>query len=205
VGLRNLFGPSREEMWQQLCREIGADFVDGGFWRGDKVEAHHQGWTITLDTYAVSTGHSHVIFTRLRAPFVSRDGLRFAVYRKGLFSELGKKLGMQDIEVGHSSQFDEDFIIQGSDEAKVRALFANPRIRDLITEQPEIHLQLRDDDQGAFRPRFPEGVDELLFHTMGVIKDVDRLRKLVDLFGEVLEELCRIGSAAPDDPGVTVR
>ena len=34
--MRDLFGPSREEIWRQLCNEIGADFVDGGFWKGDK-------------------------------------------------------------------------------------------------------------------------------------------------------------------------
>src|SRR6185295_10859184 len=185
-----LFGPSREETWKQLCAEIGADFVDGGFWKGDKVQAHVKSWTITLDTYVVSTGHSHVTYTRLRAPFVSRDGLRFRIYRKGLFSGLGKALGMQDIEVGHSLHFDDDFIIQGNDESKIRALFGNPEIRRLIEEQPQIRLELKE-DEGFFRAHFPDGVDELYFQVVGVIKDVERLKKLFDLFAEVLEELHR--------------
>jgi hypothetical protein len=204
MGLKELFGPRRDEVWKQLSSTLGADFVDGGFFGSGKVEAHHGSWTITLDSYTVSTGHSHVTFTRMRAPFVCRDGLRFAIYRKGLFSELGKRLGMQDIEVGHSLHFDEDFIIQGNDESKVRSLFANPEIRTLIEAQPEIHLELKD-DEGFFRQRFPDGVDELVFHIRGVLKDVDRLRRLFDLFAAVLDELCRIGSAAPDDPGVRLR
>jgi hypothetical protein len=199
-----LFGPSRDEIWQQLCREIGADFVDGGFWKGSKVEAHHKGWTITLDTYTVSSGHTHQVFTRMRAPFVCQDGFRFTIYRKGLFSGIGKTLGMQDIEIGQSSTFDDDFIIQGNDENKVRTLFANPEIRRLIAEQPQIRLELKD-DEGLFRQRFPEGVDELVFHVHGVIKDVARLRQLFDLFAAVLDELCRLGSATPDDPGVALR
>jgi hypothetical protein len=204
MGLKELFGPRRDEVWKQLSAAMGADFVDGGFLGSGKVEAHHGSWTITLDSYTVSTGHAHVVFTRIRAPFVSRDGFRFAIYRKGLFSELGKRLGMQDIEVGHSLRFDEDFIIQGNDESKVRSLFANPEIRALIEAQPEIHLELKD-DEGFFRQRFPEGIDELVFHVRGVLKDVGRLRKLFDLFAAVLDELCRIGSAAPDDPGVRLR
>jgi hypothetical protein len=36
----------------------------------------------------------------------------------------------------------------------------------------------------------------------GVIKDVERLKHLYDLFGETLDELCRIGSAYQSDPGV---
>lgn len=201
--LEGVFGPSRDEIWRQLCAEIGADFVDGGFWKGDKVEARVRNWTITLDTYTVSTGHSHVTYTRMRAPFVSRDGFRFRIHRKSFFSGLGKALGMQDVEVGHSLHFDEDFVIQGNDEAKVHSLFANPEIRRLIEEQPQIRLELKD-DEGFFRAHFPEGVDELHFQVVGVIKEVDRLKELFDLFAEVLEELCRMGSAAEENPGVAL-
>src|SRR5262249_36563758 len=40
-------------------------------------------------------------------------------------------LGMQDIEVG-DHEVDEAFVIKGNDEEKVRDLFANPKIRQLI-------------------------------------------------------------------------
>jgi hypothetical protein len=196
-----VLGPSREEVWKQLCAKIGADFVEGGFWKGDKVQAHFKNWTITLDTYTVSTGHAHQTFTRIRAPFVSRDEFRFRIYRKTAFSDLGKMIGIQDIEVGHSAQFDEDFIIQGNDESKIRTLFANQEIRRLINEQPKIRLELRD-DEGFFRKHYPEGVDALYFQVPGVIKDVEQLKRLFDLFAEVLEELNRIGTAAEESPGV---
>jgi len=199
--LAGVFGPGREEVWKQLCGEIGADFVDGGFWKGDKVQAHVKGWTVTLDVYTVSTGHSHVTYTRMRAPFVNRDNFRFRIYRKSFFSGLGKALGMQDIEVGYSSQFDDDFIVQGNDEIKVKTLFANAEIRRLIQEQPQIRLELKD-DEGVFRARFPDGVDELHFQVVGVIRDVERLKKLFDLFAEVLEEMHRLGFASDEDPGV---
>src|SRR4051794_24396727 len=107
------FGPSREDVWRELCREIGADFVEGGFWKGQKVQAHVGPWTITLDTYSVHTQHSHVTYTRMRAPYVNPDGFRFTVYRTGFFSDLGKLLGMQDIEVG-DFEFDEAFILKGT-------------------------------------------------------------------------------------------
>lgn len=35
-----LFGPSKKEIWKQLAAEIQANYVDGGFWKGDKVEAY---------------------------------------------------------------------------------------------------------------------------------------------------------------------
>jgi len=196
--LRKLFGPSKEEIWRQLCTEIGAAYTPGGFWKGDKVQVAHEEWTITLDTYAVSTGKTTMVFTRLRAPYVNPDHFRFTIYRRGLFSEIAKWLGMQDIAVGHAN-FDRDFIIKGTDERKLRALFDNQRLRELIAAQPQIHLTVKD-DEGFLGPGFPLDTDELCFHVGGIIKDLERLKLLFELFAETLDQLCRIGSAYEEAP-----
>lgn len=39
--LRKMFGPSKGEIWRQLCAATGADYVQGGFWKGDQVQATH--------------------------------------------------------------------------------------------------------------------------------------------------------------------
>jgi len=200
--LREMFGPSKDEIWRQLCSEIGADFVEGGFWRGSKVQARVKEWTITLDTHTVSHGKSSTTYTRMRAPYVNPDEFRFTIYRKGFFSGLGKMLGMQDVEVGHQ-EFDDAFIIKGNSESKLRALFANPRIRQLIEAQPSIHLEVKN-DEGWFGPAFPDGVDELYFQVVGVIKDVERLKSVFDLFSEALNHLCHIGSAYKTDPNLAL-
>lgn len=198
--LRQLFGPSKDEIWRQLCEQIGGDFVEGGFWKGSKVQVHHKQRTVTLDTYSESQGENNATYTRMRAPFVNNDGFRFTIYRRGFFSDLGKLLGMQDVEIG-DPEFDDAYIVKGNDEDRLQRLFANPRIRQLIEKQPQIHLSVRD-DEGWFKAKFPEGVDELYFREIGIIKDLDRLKALYDLFAEVLDHLCKIGSAYEDDPGV---
>jgi len=200
--LRRWFGPSKKEIWQQLSEDINGRFVEGGVWKVDKVEASHAEWTVTLDTYTVSTGKTVVIFTRMRAPYVNPDGFRFTIYRRGFFSGMGKMLGMQDVEVGFQ-EFDNDFVIKGNDESKLRQLFANPKIRELIAGQKDINFSVKD-DEGWFGPTFPEGVDELAFVVTGVIKDVDRLKRLYELFSTTLDELCRMGSAYDTNPGVKV-
>ena len=199
---RRMFGPSRKEVWQQLSREMNARFVEGGFTKSDKVQVTHGEWTVTLDTFAVHTGKVVLIFTRMRAPYVNPDGFRFRVYRRGVFSDIGKAFGMQDVEVGQPG-FDEDFIIKGTDEGKLRQLFANPKIRELIATQKDIDFSVKD-DEGWFGPTFPEGVDELSFTVGGVIQDIERLKRLYELFAETLEELCRMGSAYRRDPEVQV-
>ena len=192
------FGPSKDEVWRQLSEETGVEFVEGGFCKGSKVQAHVGPWTLTLDIY--DDGESQA--TRMRAPYVNPEGFRFTIYRKGLFSDLGKLLGMQDIEVG-DPEFDEAFIVKGTDEFKVRELFADPEVRSLLLAQPEVRLEVKD-SEGWFGPSFPVDVDELHFQVHGVIKEMDRLKALFDLFAAVLDRLCRIGSAAEREPGVAL-
>lgn len=196
-----LFGPPKEKIWRDLCAEIGADFIDGGFWKGDKVRLLvADAWTITLDVFSVQQGKTRKKYTRLRVPFVTLDDFRFLIYRKGLFSGLGKMLGIQDVEVG-DPEFDEAFIIKGNNEAKVRALFANESIRDLLREQPEVWFELKD-NEGRFWNTLPESVDELHFEVEGVLKDVEQLKGLFDLMTEVLHELYLQGTVSRLDAGV---
>jgi len=190
--MRQIFGPSREEIWRQLCDETGAQIVKGTWLRGSKVVAKHGDWTVTLDNFVVSTGKTMIVFTRIRAPFMNPGGFRFSVHRRNLFTGLGKFFGMQDVEVGHA-KFDHDFVIQGTDEAKLKRLFANPKIRELIAAQPRILFAVRDDEQGLGK-QLPEGVDQLFFRVPGVLKDVKRLKQLYELFAETLEELGRLNA-----------
>ena len=201
--LRQVFGPSKEEIWSQLSREIGANYEEGGFFKNGKVVLSHRQWEITLDTYTVHTGKSHITYTRMRAPFVNRDGFRFKIYRKNVFSGIGRLFGVQDIELGDAF-FDDQFIIQGEPEHLVRSLLINGMIRQLIQNQKDIHFQIKD-DEGLFKKNFPEGVDELCFEVVGIIKDKERLKSLFDLFSLVLDELCRLGSAYETDPGVSLQ
>jgi hypothetical protein len=197
--LRRRFGPSREDVWRQLSQAIGARYVDGGFWKGDRIEATHGDWTITIDTYTVHANNAHIPYTRLRAPYVNPGGFRFTVYGRGVFSDVAKWFGMQDIEIGDAG-FDRDFIVKATSAAQVRELLSNRELRDAIARQPHIRLDVKD-DEGWFGPTFPDGVDALSITVRGHLKDVERLKQLYELLATLLDELCRIGSAydtAPD-------
>lgn len=196
-----LFISPKEEAWKQLCAEMRADFIDGGFWKGDKVELRvDDAWLITLDVFSVQQGKRRQKYTRLRVPFVSLDDFRFVVYRNGLFTGLGKVLGMQDIEVG-DSEFDTAFVIQGNNEAKLKALFATPNIQKLLHYQPEVRFEVRD-NQGRFWETLPESVDVLYFQVEGVVTDLNLLKGLFYLFIETLRELYELGTVSKMDPGV---
>lgn len=195
---RRLFGPSKKEIWKQFSEGVQGIFQENGFGKTDKVYAHHKEWEICLDNYVVSTGNTTVTYTRFRAAYVYRDDFTFRIFRRNLMHDIGKKFGLQDIEVGHK-QFDRDFIIQGSDKRKLEMLFSHARIRELLSRQKHIELKIKQ-DEGIFKKQYPEGVHELYFTALGVIKDLDRLYDIFDLFTELLDHLYEIGTADLDDP-----
>lgn len=197
---RQVFGSNKDEIWSELSREIGAEFEEGGMFKNGKVVLSYRYWEITLDTYTVHTGSSHITYTRMRAPYVNMDKFRFKIYQKNIFSSIGKAFGMQDIEVGDII-FDDKFIIKGEPEHLVGALLANGMIRQLIQEQKGIRFQIKD-SEGVLKKYFPEDVDELHFEVVGVIKDKERLKKMFDLFKLVLDGLCHIGMASETMPNV---
>ena len=55
---------------------------------------------------------------------------------------------------------------RGTTSRRSSDLFANPKIRQMIQDQPKIRLRVKD-SEGWFGPKFPENVDELLSRSSG--------------------------------------
>jgi hypothetical protein len=191
----DLFGSHKRQIWHQLAEQLQGDFVVGGVFKSSRVEAWHGDWMVTLDSFMIDK----VTYTRMRAPYVNRDDFTFKIFREHLGHRLTKVLGMQDVVVGHP-EFDRSFVIQGNDEKKLRMMFANPHIRQLISYQPKIHLELRTQAPLFQKPKFPPDVNELYYHVSGIIRDLDQLHDLFELFARTLDHLCAIGTAYEDDP-----
>jgi hypothetical protein len=110
----------------------------------------------------------------MTAPIQNLDGFQFTVSRRGLVSKLDKALGAKEITVGYQD-FDHDMVTRGNNESRIRALFMNQRIRQLIQAQRTITLTIKN--------------NQLNYETQGVITDLERLKSLFELFREMLNQL----------------
>lgn len=182
-----LFGESQREAWGRLAAELGTSFEPPGLLKGSAVRARLGGYDLVLDNYTVSTGNSTQTYTRLRARFINPRRFQFCVHRASMFTGIAKALGKQDLEIG-VPDFDRDFVIQGNDETRVRALLADPALRAMIAAQPRIKVQVAD-NEGLFGTSYGESVDILEFIEAGIIKDVQRLQGLFSLFAVLLRAL----------------
>lgn len=202
AALKQHFNGNHKEIWLKLCEELDGKFTEDVLKK--KVELNHGEWVFTLDVYKETAMNGITMsFTRMRAPYINKGNFQFQIYPETIFSNWAKILGMQDVVVGYEN-FDEKYVIKGDDENKLKALFANPRIRKMIEKEPEVHLEVRP-DEGWFGQHFPKGVDELYFETTGIVNDLDRLKNLYHLFAEILNHLCQIDAAYEDDPGIVIK
>lgn len=193
ASLLERFADRENELWKKLSDELGGTLTDAKGSRHDKVVAKVGQWVVTLDKRSEPGYQSEHLTTRLRAPFVNPDGLRFVVRYEGVFADIGKLVGMQDIQI-ERMPFDKMFLVQGSDPAKIKSLFADDRLRELVKTEPKIHLQVRDAGN-YFEDFYPDNVDELVLEVCDEVKDLARLKRMFDLFGRTLDGLCKLGSA----------
>ena len=78
-----------------------------------------EGVQVKLDTYVVSTGKSHMTFTRATSPLERDAPSKVTVSRRHIFTGLGEALGMKTVRTGDPS-FDERMVVRTKDAARVR-------------------------------------------------------------------------------------
>lgn len=178
----------KDAVWDKINNNIADKISEPGFFKKNTIELNVKDWIITLDTYTSGSN----VYTRIRVPYVNSSGFRFKIFRKGLITNVMKLFGMQDIEIGQSS-FDNDFIIQGNDAKKVKEMLSESNLRELISYQQMILIQVKD-DEGWFNEKFPKGVDELYIEVENTISDIEQLKSLYNIFAKILDYLCSISS-----------
>jgi hypothetical protein len=167
---------ARDNAWQDFAAGVGAQFVPGGLFGSSKVLVPVGSTTVTLDSYSVSTGDDSTDkYTRLRAPFHRADNFQFTVVREGLLAgAIDRAVGTRGSQIG-DAEFDRKFLIQTTDEAKVRRLLGDGHLRQMIIQQPSVRLLLRQ--------------HELHLSVKGIIRDAPRLRSMFELFTALLQRL----------------
>lgn len=186
--------PSKEEAWTALAGRRAGNPVLSKKGKVKQIRFALDPFELVLDTYTESSGQSSQTYTRGRILFPVRDEFRFQVYRRTVFSGIGKYFGMQDIEVGHP-QLDRDFIVKAESAGRVQALLLRSGVSNALLALGNGKLETR-----KYRKR---GVDttnvrELRYLVSGVLRDAQKLDALVDLFADVNQHLIRSGAAWPE-------
>jgi hypothetical protein len=186
--------PGKDEVWSALAVERGGEVGRGRRGKVKLVRFRIGAWALVLDTFTESSGHSSHMYTRLRVAYRAADDFRFRIYRRTVFSDVGKFFGMQDIDVGMDA-IDRDYVVQSNGVGKVQSMVFQPEVAGALAALRAGRLQARKLRKAGVDTT---GLIELSYVTGGDVKDPDRLRRMLDLVCGVLEYLARSGSATRD-------
>lgn len=114
----------QEAAWSGASRKVSGSYTPaaGSWYRRAprRIEATLDHIDVVADSYVVRQGKSALTYTRVRATVPKSRGVVLSVYRKHLFTSVGKMLGAQDVVVG-DPPFDELFVVKASVDGVARA------------------------------------------------------------------------------------
>ena len=117
---------------------------------------------------------------KLEISFKNHDVFMFKVLPESSGDKIKKAFGrLKEIEVGRSD-FDDMFLIRGSDEKKIKNLFRKPSISEFMLHHRRLSLELTP--------------NSLVFTTYLPIGSIEHLKMIYNWLSEILNELCIMGS-----------
>jgi len=157
--IRTISGNSEQEIWQVIESDLSSnDLLDYDvlIHQGDKKIY----FSIEIDLGGGFEGGYEL--TRLKAPVSVNDNLRFAVHHEGFVDELGKFLGIEDVEIGYPD-LDDKVIIKTNDAKKVLDIFEEQRVRQVFANLQSFDLAIHhhtDHDTGISQKSLELNIDE---------------------------------------------
>ncbi len=180
-----ILGPSRDEIWQTIAEATNGEFVKEKLFKTSCVKYSHETWSYYLDDYSIQVGNVPIIYTRLRAPFINKKGFDLTIYKKNIFSNISKVLGGQNITTG-DMDFDEDWIVKGSNEQLVKSILKFSNIRELIKNEEKLKIEIKR-VEGKVNKENQATESQITFLVQDYIKDEERVINLISLIENLLD------------------
>lgn len=179
---------NKKSSWEELSKKRNGIYEKATFTKQENVTFHYKNSIILLEGYMTMIGNTPIINTRIRTIFKNPNQLNFKLYHEGFFSSIGKMLGMQDILIG-DDEFDQRFVVKSTDEIKIKQLLSDYKLKALLLFGKPITIETKLKDKCLKSP--DESI--LLYEATGIIKDLDTLENILNIFERFIECMIEIG------------
>lgn len=184
---------NRRDAIRQVAEAVGGHHRMGKRPYQDEVVVTRGPWTLRLDGYYQSTGQAAIPYTRARAFFGGWRGLKVTVRKRTPFDRLWESLGFGSrLPVG--AAVNDRFVIRGKPEARLPSLFSFSGLSQAMLALGSMRMQVKRPSRKS-RKRYGEEAGVVVCLISGFTTDVSRMVAMLDVIGETLEALARVGEA----------
>jgi hypothetical protein len=138
-----------------------------------RLEGNYRNFSMKIYNYTVGSGKNSTTYSTARIIGPNPKNLTFEFHREGMFSKLGKLVGMEDIQSG-DKEFDKKFIIKSSNPDFIKVVLL-PQIKEKFCDIWNQHKA-----QGTIRLKD----EELQYNEVGTIRNeatCERFAAIADL------------------------
>ena len=179
--LRTFSADSETDLWRQVATDMARqpDLLEYS------AELQQNGFRIRFELDidlggGFEGGYETTYFT---AAVPGRPALHFALHEQAWVHELGKLLGLTDVELG-DTQLDDAFIITTNNPDELRTLLlTDPAVRHTLLKYQELRLELTPASHA------PDAEVLLTFSKEQAITDPDQLREIYHMLYVLLQQL----------------
>ena len=164
---------STQNIWQEFADKHNGNLTTNGK-NQYRVEIEKEHLKLKLSSFKKGLGGPNSFRTSVVCIGKNTPDFEFNIRHQGLFSGILEKLGRQDFQV-FDTYFDDNFIIQGSNENKVCNFFQDEQIRNFIPKSYELSFALNN--------------NVLTYEARGFINELSILDCLVSLMIKSSEKL----------------
>jgi hypothetical protein len=136
--LKIVSGNTEEEIWQQVKNDLANQNAILEY----KAVLEQNGKQVLFNIDVDPGGGFEGGFTTTAflAPLTNAANFQLAIHRERLLDEAGKLFGMQDVVIGYP-EFDKKVIIKTNNETKIKDVFADAEIRNVIGKLNDFSLK----------------------------------------------------------------
>jgi hypothetical protein len=193
MSIFEVWNPNKRKVWKELERKYNGKYLNGNIFSSEKVQIDKDGLLILLDT-RWEDGEYNKKNTRIIAPYENKTGFHCEIFKEGFFESMGKKLGMQDIEVG-IEEFDKNFVLKSNQPNTLRNILAESKLIEEIGKHPNMKFMV--ETKNRFLGEFhPAGIDQLSFEEEGEITDIQKIESIFEIFSMFYNRMIQLGVAS---------
>ena len=186
--IRTFSADSETALWEQVTADLNRqpDLFD---YQADLCQPPYR-VRLALDIDLGGGFEGGYELTTLTAAVPGQPELHFALHEQDWVHEIGKLLGLEDVELGYAD-LDQAFIITTNNANALRLLLADPAIHDTLLQHPTARFTLAPASEEAGAPVL------LTFSEDRAVLEPEQLRALYHMLLRVLQQLAPQTSASP--------
>lgn len=190
---KSLFGKNYAPMWREFANDInGTLTIQSEF----VVRCDYNGFVLIFDTFThyttVGASTYDTEYIRCQVEVISTDNLKFRLTPQGLLEDIGKWFGAQDIVI-RDRDFDNKFMIKGSDDYKIQQFLSSVQIKNFLLRDKLIRFELTD-EEGIIDVNPSAGHSMLYYVSNKKITNISQLKDLYLLLTESVDKLVKLRS-----------